>query len=127
MAFAGLFPTVFINCQDFRVSRQTPSTSWGDDTTAVSIMGPAQAIVIQSSELSRGKDNEQYAVLADIYLKPNTTGATLIREKDRASFTLTPGGAFTNEEILSVDNWSGVDGLEHVKVRVIRRGAAAGI
>lgn len=115
------FPTDLINTTNLRFERPVPSTLWGDDASAAQIAGPIEAIVELKQELVRRLDGEEAVVSADIIMRPDTPNALSIRQKDRAFWTMTPGGAYADEEVLVVEPWSGVAGLEHIRVRIVRR------
>ena len=122
MAFGDCFPTDLINTQDFTVTRPTSTGRWGDDSTTApaAILGPAPAIAERRNDLLRDIDNREVSALVNAYLPPNTTGAENVQVGDRATWTDVFG---TQNEliVLVAEPVSGVDGLEHVRLRLGRR------
>lgn len=122
MALGDCFPTDLVNVDDFTITRPTSTGRWGDDSsgTPATILGPVDAIVIRKTDLIRGVDGEELSLQADAYLDPTTPGLADVRQKDRAAWSDFVG-ASSNEEVQVVEPSSGVDGLEHVRIRLGRR------
>jgi hypothetical protein len=117
-----------INTTNLVIRRPSPSNNWGDDddrNPPAFLLGPISAIVFERRKLRRGVNNEDVVAMAEILIPANTPWVGTIRQKDRATWTTTPGGVFSDEEILEVASVSGVEGLEHVKLFIRERGGGA--
>lgn len=122
MAFGDCFPADLVNATDFTVTRPGISEEWGDDEgTPTAVAGPLEAVVEEKTDLIRTVEGEEVSLLANVYLRADAPNVGNIRHRDRAAWTMTPGGSFADEEILVVERVSGVDGLEHVRLRLGRR------
>lgn len=122
MAFSDCFPTELINTTDLVVTRQGKVSDYGDDSGAApsTIVAATSAVVERKADLIKDVNNQEVSIAVDVYLPGNAAGVANVRNGDLVSWS-DVFGSVSNEEVQVVDPVSGVDGLEHVKLRLGRR------
>ncbi len=124
MALGECFPTELINTIDLKIERVTFSDDWTDEVPGSrQVLGEnLPAITVPSREVFlREVTSESNTQLTDVTLSPLVAPSD-IQQKDLVSWTPSSfGPAVVDAEVEEIEYVSGVDGLEHVLLRVGRR------